>query len=330
MKKERYIFTKRLKLSFIFFLFLFAGFVLQKINDYQDYSPTIIIENSHFKTSIPLDLYQNITAQASFKAEHNFLGIIAVKFNTHQKINDDFLQFSLKEKGQKNWLYTAKYKVDQFQNNEYFPFGFPKITNSKGKTYEIEIKSLLGNNQNYVTLSPFSDDFIIKYDFTKKYLQNNKTKIPIYSLNKAISLIKHLNITSLCFIFFTPLILYIFLNTKPGKALSQCFRYSPPNNLSVKKKRTSLPSLTNPKTKYPNSVYKIFFSFFTLIIFLLIISGLILICNGHIEASEWLIYKICSITTFISAAIFINPRFRVKPIFFKISFLLIITLFLIQ
>lgn len=273
--------STKTKTSLIFFFFLIACFIFQKIYDYQDYSPTIITENSSFDSHTPIDLYQNTTVKGSFKAQHNHLGIIGIKFNTHQRINDDYLQFSIKEKGQNDWFYTAKYKVDQFQNNEYFPFGFPEIEKSSNKTYEIEIKSLNGKNYNYLTLSPFSDDFIIKYNFTKNYLQNNKKEIPSYLLNKSLSYLNHLSLYSWIFIFVVPSLLHIFLTTKLGHEFLKFFRKSHLDNLPIDQNKKNI------------------YIFLTSIYTVIVTTFLTTLIKKHTESSEWIIYVVSSIIIFL-------------------------------
>ncbi|MFA6007084.1 MAG: hypothetical protein WC784_00350 [Candidatus Shapirobacteria bacterium] len=302
----------KIKICFIFFLILLIGFVYKKIYDYQDYSPVIITENSHFNTKTPLNLYQNVSAQALFTAKHDHLGIIAMKFDTHWNINDDYLQFSIKEQGQSNWFYSAKYKVDQFNNYEYFPFGFPEIPNSKGKSYEIEIKSLYGQGNNYLTLSPFSDDFISKYNYSKKYLSENKSEIPSYLLNKSLSFINHLNFASWAYALLATLILYIFLNTRLGGNFVKYFQYSPKDNLPI------------------NQDNKGIFTFLTSIYALLFVTAAILLIKKHSESSEWLIYEISSILLFSFTLTLTFLKKNIAQKFFKKSLILGFFIFAVQ
>ena len=141
-----------LKSKFIIILslstLLTIGF--KKIVEYQDYNPTVIIETNKFQNKEDKELFKGDKLSAKFKSDYNNLGIISVLFNTHGRINDDYLLFSIKEVGSDKWYYSNKYKVDQFQDYQYFPFGFPELSNSKGKTYQIEIESLNGTEGNSV------------------------------------------------------------------------------------------------------------------------------------------------------------------------------------
>jgi len=107
------------------FLALF-GIGFKKVVDYQDYNPTVIIERNEFQNFKNKELLKGEKLIGEFKTKNDRLGIVSVLFNTHNKINDDYLQFSIKEKDGVDWYYSNKYKVDQFQNNQYFPFGFPE------------------------------------------------------------------------------------------------------------------------------------------------------------------------------------------------------------
>jgi hypothetical protein len=295
---------KNIKTCLILFFIIFTGFLYQKIYDYEDYSPTIIIENSSFKTQTPLDLFQNSSAQGTFTANHDHLGIIGMKFDTHWNVNNYYLQFSLKEKGQSVWLYTAKYKVDQFRRDKYFPFGFPEIPNSKGKTYEIEIKSLSGHDNDYLTLSPFSDNFITKYNFTKNYLLANKKDIPSYLLNKSLSYLNHLNPASWIFIFLAPLFLYIFLGTKLGNNFIKYFQFSTKDNL--------------PLNKNNKNIFILLASIYTLIL----ITTSVILLEKHTELSEWLIYIISSISIFFLIIYFNYLKKSISSNTYKLALIL--------
>ncbi|MBI5045172.1 MAG: hypothetical protein HZC02_04550 [Candidatus Levybacteria bacterium] len=99
------------------------------------------------------EIYKKEKVRFEIETEFSYLGIISVRFNTFRRISEDSLIFRIKEKGQKNWYYQNIYKTDQFQNNELFPFGFPPISNSRGKTYVFEIESKKGKPGDAVAVS---------------------------------------------------------------------------------------------------------------------------------------------------------------------------------
>ena len=258
---------------------LISIFISQKIFVFQDYSPTIIIENHKLNHKTNQNFYQGDKAKGEFKAKHDKLGIVSIKFDTHWDINTDFLQFSIKEKGQSNWSYSNKYKVDQFQNNQYFPFGFPETENSKNKTYQIEIESLYGIKGNSVTLSPNNEPFLTKYNFPKNYLLQNKKIIPIFLIDKIGSVFRHIEITSYIFIFISTIIIYFFLKSKKCKLFFQYFK----ENKSDLKSETS-----------------IFYWYFWTLGLIILISFIVLIIKKHNEPAEWLAYELSAIISFFA------------------------------
>lgn len=90
------------------------------------------------------------TYSQKFISETNEFGIVAVKFTNYLDISDDSLVFRIKEKNSKDWYFEYTYKVDQMQNDEFFTFGIPPITNALGKEYVFELESLSGKPDNSI------------------------------------------------------------------------------------------------------------------------------------------------------------------------------------
>lgn len=187
------------------FLVLF-GIGFKKVVDYQDFNPTVIVDSNNFKDLENKKLLKGERITGEFKAKNNNLGIILALFNTYNKINDDYLQFKIKEVGSSDWYYSNKYKVDQFQNNQYFPFGFPEINDSKGKTYQIEIESLSGVDGNSVQ-AVINKPFLSEYSFPKVYLLEHKKEIPLFILSKIGSFFGHISLNVYLFILFFSLLI---------------------------------------------------------------------------------------------------------------------------
>jgi len=194
---------------FLCFVLVFLANLIKSIYGFDDLNHTVIVNTSNFKDKQSIDFLKDKNIFGEFKSKYNNLGIVSIKFNTHNKINTDFLEFRIKEKDKDDWFYTAKYKVDQFQNNKYFPFGFPEISDSKNKKYEFEITSLNGEIDNYVSIDSGNNQFLIKNSFSKKFLSENKTCIPVFVFNKILSLFKHINSVGYLFIVLQSIIVYI-------------------------------------------------------------------------------------------------------------------------
>lgn len=130
---------------------LFISYVLQSN------SPFFLQENTdeiNFLTPYHYDLIQKgQKVRLESTVHYSYFGILSMRFNTFNRLNADSLIFRIKEKGSKDWYYQNRYKTDQFQNNQLFPFGFPPINTSRDKTYVYEIESVGGNAKDGVALS---------------------------------------------------------------------------------------------------------------------------------------------------------------------------------
>jgi len=150
---------------------------------------------------------QKVSAQ--FQAKENNLGIVSVRFKTYSRINNDIVIFRLKETGKNDWYYQYQYKVDQFQDNDYFTFGFPIILNSINKTYYFEIESTKGKIGDAVSISTKSPIFIAQHQFTKQQLLANKTMIPEFLIKKIYYSFSDINFLISSFVYLLPFIYYI-------------------------------------------------------------------------------------------------------------------------
>lgn len=117
--------------------------------------------------------------QILMKAKDNNLGLITVRVNhtaaqTETK-NPQLLLFSIKEKDAKSWYGISSYKAYQFDNNPVFPFGFPRIAQSKGKTYLVELA--LGDRSSADYFSIDSHSFESVYEANKIQLIKDPLKL---------------------------------------------------------------------------------------------------------------------------------------------------------
>jgi len=138
------------------------------------------------------------------------LGIVAVRFNTYFRINSDSVKFRIKEQGSSKWYYENVYKVDQFQPNDYFTFGLPIISNSKGKTYDFEIESVKGVKYDAVAISKIQPIFITKYQYPKTLLLSNPKIFLVFIFQKALYFLTSPQLILSTLIFALPLFVYLF------------------------------------------------------------------------------------------------------------------------
>lgn len=132
------------------------------------------VNNSQAK---PIRILKGDIYQQEFLSPAESFGIIAVKFSNNNKINQDSLIFRIKEIDEKDWFYENHYKTDQFQNNQFFTFGFPKITEATNQKFVFEIESIAGTNEDSVSifLTPDKDVVfkLIKEEPAKKLISQD-------------------------------------------------------------------------------------------------------------------------------------------------------------
>ncbi len=142
-------------------------------------------------------------------ATHDGLGIIAVRFNTYGRINNDIIKFRIKPKEDQNWTYTGNYKTDQFQNHELFPFGFPLNPSSKNWTYVVELESNSGTGSNHVSIDTVNPIIVSKY----QYPATNSTPTAFmnirFGFGKAFNLLTNYSTAFPLLFYFSPLLLYL-------------------------------------------------------------------------------------------------------------------------
>lgn len=202
---------------FGFLLILCVGF--KKLNDFSDYQPTVVVANNKFDFKQNKLLLKDEKIIIKFKSKYDNLGIISIKFNTNSKINNDVVKFSIKEVDAKQWYYINNYKASEFQDKEYYSFGFPLIASSKNKKYQIEIMSLGGVYGDSVEIIN-RGQVLSKYSFPKIYLLQNKIKIPQFLFDKIGSFFDNVGLANFICILVLSLILWFVLIPKNIKKLS--------------------------------------------------------------------------------------------------------------
>jgi len=164
---------------------LSIGLALSVVQTYrQQVSLLSLIQNHssnllHGDLNIPLYQHQKIGGE--FIASENYLGIVSVRFKTFLRINDDFLRFRIRQASDSAWFYQAAYKVDQFQPDALFPFGFPVVENSQGKKFIFEIESTQGQVNNSVAVSSQFPSFVSIYKFPRRAVLGDLDQIEFTS-----------------------------------------------------------------------------------------------------------------------------------------------------
>lgn len=152
------------------------------------------------------------------KIESQFpnLGQITVRFNNNFHDSEDVVLFRIGEEGSRGWYYQVKIKTDQFQPHALFPFGFPQIKDSAGKTYIFEIESLNGEQGRGISLDTQQPRFTAKAIYTKSELISDKQLALYFIFHKILSLV---NYPSAVLFSFYPFVFFLFLYYFPDRKI---------------------------------------------------------------------------------------------------------------
>lgn len=166
-----------------------------------------------FTTPIKTKLLKGDKISGEFQAKENNLGILAIRFKVMNRVaykDEDSLSFRIKEKGSKNWHYENTYRSGFIYEVPFLPFGFPLISDSKGKYYYFELESIKGNESNAVSISDRAPVLASKYQENKGELLANKMVLLAFLQKKIINAFQTVDVQFSSFVFLLPLLLYLF------------------------------------------------------------------------------------------------------------------------
>jgi len=184
-----------------------------------DPSPSILIEESSAINLVGKQLFAGGIISQDFVSYYDNLGIIAVRFKTFSRINDDTLIFRLKEEGNSSWYYVANYKTDQFQDRNLFPFGFPIIEKSKGIKYHLEIESKSGSESSFVQIDNLRPVLVSKHQYKLHGSELFSNKGINYLLLKLGNLVSSVSLVFPIIFYSFPLIFYLILHTLSSRRI---------------------------------------------------------------------------------------------------------------
>lgn len=205
-----------MKRSFtIIILFIFGCIVLFGKFQEQDHRFLSLEQFGSEKELVPTrsgELIKGDIIKGTFVSKYDGIGQLAVRFNNNYHDSEDILTFRIKERGTDDWFYQAQYKTDQFLPHRLFPFGFPTISNSKGKVFDFELESLRGIQSRGISLDSQNPTFTVKAIYTKNNLLENKNALLYFIFHKLLNLIIYIPL----FIYsFSPLLFFLVLNFIP-------------------------------------------------------------------------------------------------------------------
>lgn len=184
---------------------LFIVITVVNLSKSEDYQP-LTISRLH-RGQISNKLIKQHSYLSTFKAFNNNLGTVSFRFDTTKHIKSGLLLFRLKEQGAKKWYYENTYRTDQFMNNGLFPFGFPPISNSQGKIYEVELTFQIGTDNNYLMIS--NPQYVTKYAYTRGNLHSMQDVIFI-GMTKIQSILGNMNLLDYIIVI-SPFLIYLIL-----------------------------------------------------------------------------------------------------------------------
>jgi len=193
----------------LFLLAVWFGSSLLFISKYSFSVVAIPHERSDFRKFQTTELLAKQKIGATFQAKENNLGIVSVRFYNFQRISKDKVIFRIKEKNQKSWFYENTYKVDQFQPDQLFTFGFPVIPDSQGKIYYFEVESTRGRRGDAVALSEVYPPFVSQYQFPKEVLLADKVALFQFFLKKIYYSFTDRNLLMSSLVYLLPLVFYL-------------------------------------------------------------------------------------------------------------------------
>ena len=202
------------KLNFLFLFGIWAVVTFWAIMQYDKNFFSLTRTHSH--TSVDNfsedKIYRGNKISGSFVSEYNYLGTVSLNFTYSQRVafkKEDTLTFKIKEKGASSWYFEAPYRSGIVFDTTFFPFGFPIIENSVGKTYEFELFSYKGNEENALALKRGYPTIESRY-----LIPRNETTGDLYSFfdfisNKILNKITTLEILFISIIAALPFVIYI-------------------------------------------------------------------------------------------------------------------------
>ncbi len=144
-----------------------------------------------------------------FQSKYPNLGIVSVRFSNQNRDSDDILMFRFKENGASGWYYEAKYKTDQFLPGKLFPFGFPIIRDSVGKSFQFELESLRGATGSGIFLENTRPVFTAASFFDKNEIFKSGSMTIEFFIKKIVNVVGSPENLLGATVYFSPLIFYL-------------------------------------------------------------------------------------------------------------------------
>lgn len=196
----------------IFAFILFAAGIGLAVLLYQDSYPTALLyfhNDKAYLSKITGPLLQGMTMRGEIIAAEDNFGSLKLKTKTFNRMDTDTIVFRMREKGTQAWIVENTYATDRFPNGLLYPFGFPIIPDSKGKTYEFEVFSKFGTEDNAIGLEKGHHAVASNYVFSKKDIFKNVQTLVPFAKEKIVNLVSTFEFDLFVFMFMIPFFYYM-------------------------------------------------------------------------------------------------------------------------
>ncbi len=127
--------------------------------------------------------------RGEFVAGTDNVSTVKLRINTFNRMNTTRITFRLRPKGTSSWQVANTYATDRMADGLLYPFGFPPIPDSKGKTYEFELTTEDGEPDNAIGIANGYHAVAVQYVFTKDALTADRGKAIVFIKEKFESMV---------------------------------------------------------------------------------------------------------------------------------------------
>lgn len=175
--------VQKIKLMYKPILFILLAWIVLVVLRSSDTDMSFtVLTNRYGQKNISPILSNKITGE--FVAKHNNLGIIGVRLITHDDSQVNKLKFFIKESDAVDWYYVNTYRVTTLPNTNLFPFGFPIIKQSAGKSYKFELDLVEDGSRRGLELDSQYPVYTTYYKYYKRELLTHPSEFIMFLINK--------------------------------------------------------------------------------------------------------------------------------------------------
>jgi hypothetical protein len=183
-----------LTICVIYFLATFAAFQSDfNFFSIQYPSPASVVISPKINSSEAILMHNHPQIVMQINSRENNLGVITMNLsherNTFGSDSLTQLLFRIKEKGSSVWYSTSGYDLFRIKDGTHYPFGFPTITNSKNKTYIVELYLSNPATSDHLILNVANGSIRTVYPVNKLQLVENPIRLLIFTQNKVVNVL---------------------------------------------------------------------------------------------------------------------------------------------